>query len=43
MTLAELITIRNFLMKVVVRGPEEEQLIRIVERIESLLRTTQAA
>jgi hypothetical protein len=43
MTLAELITIRNFLMKVVVRGPEEEQLIRIVERINQLLRTHQAA
>jgi hypothetical protein len=43
MTLAELITIRNFLMKVVVRGPEEEELIRIVERINHLLRTNQAA
>jgi hypothetical protein len=30
-------------MKVVVRGPEEEQLIRIVERINQLLRTHQAA
>jgi hypothetical protein len=43
MTLTELITIRNFLMKVVVRGPEEEELIRIVERIDHLLRTHQAA
>jgi len=43
MTLTELITIRNFLMKVVVRGPEEEELIRIVERINQLLRTHQAA
>jgi hypothetical protein len=30
-------------MKVVVRGPEEEELIRIVERINQLLRTHQAA
>ena len=43
MTLAELIAIRNFLVKVVVRGPDEEQLIRLVARIDQLLATHQAA
>lgn len=37
MTLSELIAIRNFLVKVVVRGPEEEQLLNLVARIDQLL------
>jgi hypothetical protein len=43
MTLADLIAIRNFLVKVVVRGPEEEQLVNLVARIEQLLASHQAA
>jgi hypothetical protein len=43
MTLADLIAIRNFLVKVVVRGPEEEQLVNLVTRIEQLLATHKAA
>jgi hypothetical protein len=43
MTLADLIAIRNFLVKVVVRGPEEEQLVNLVARIEQLLATHKAA
>lgn len=37
MTLAELITIRNFLTKLVVRGPEEDQLVALVHKIDSLI------
>jgi hypothetical protein len=43
MTLADLIAIRNFLVKVVVRGPEEEQLVNLVARIDQLLATHKAA
>lgn len=37
MTLAELITIRNFLTKLVVRGPEEDQLVALVHKIDALI------
>ena len=37
MTLTDLHLIRNFLTKVVVRGPEEDQLISLVARIDSVL------
>jgi hypothetical protein len=43
MTLADLISIRNFLVKVVVRGPEEEQLVNLVARIDQLLIAHKAA
>lgn len=37
MTLTELLLIRNFLSKVVVRGVEEDQLLHLVARIDALL------
>jgi hypothetical protein len=37
MTLADLILIRNFLTKLVVRGPEEDQLVALVAKIDALL------
>lgn len=37
MTLADLHLIRYFLTKVVVRGPEEEELVALVDRIDALL------
>lgn len=37
MTLAELINIRNFLTKLVVRGPEEDQLVALVHKIDGLI------
>lgn len=37
MTLAELISIRNFLTKLVVRGPEEDQLILLVHKLNGLI------
>jgi hypothetical protein len=37
MTLTDLLLIRNFLSKVVVRGPEEDQLLSLVARIDDLL------
>jgi hypothetical protein len=37
MTLADLILARNFLTKVVVRGPEEDQLVALVAKIDALL------
>lgn len=37
MTLAELNLIRYFLSKLVVRGADEEALINLVERIDSIL------
>jgi hypothetical protein len=37
MTLTDLLLIRNFLSKVVVRGIEEEQLLNLVGKIDALL------
>jgi len=37
MTLTDLLLIRNFLSKVVVRGTEEDQLLGLVARIDALL------
>jgi hypothetical protein len=37
MTLTDLLLIRNFLSKVVVRGAEEDQLLNLVARIDALL------
>ena len=37
MTLTDLLLIRNFLSKVVVRGTEEDQLLNLVARIDDLL------
>jgi len=37
MTLTDLLLIRNFLSKVVVRGTEEDQLLSLVARIDALL------
>ena len=37
MTLTDLLLIRNFLSKVVVRGIEEDQLLHLVARIDALL------
>ncbi len=43
MTLTDLLLIRNFLSKVVVRGIEEEQLLNLVGKIDALLEQHNAA
>lgn len=43
MTLSQLLSIRHFLIRVVVRGPEEQELIELINNIDSLIARHQAA
>jgi len=43
MTLTQLLSIRHFLIKVVVRGPEEQELVNLINTIDSLIARHQAA
>jgi len=43
MTLTQLLSIRHFLVKVVVRGPEEHELVNLINTIDSLIARHKAA
>lgn len=43
MTLKQLAAIRHFLIRVVVRGPEEQELIELINSIDRLIAHHQAA
>lgn len=43
MTLAELYSLRKFLVRVVARGPEEEELIQLINALDRLIQQRHAA
>jgi hypothetical protein len=43
MTLAELYSLRKFLVRVVARGPEEEELVQLINTLDVLIQQRKAA
>lgn len=43
MTLAQLYSLRKFLIRVVARGPEEEELVQLIHTLDRLIQARHAA